>query len=439
MKRKLLLIQPSPYGENRSPIKKRRLYFVGLALPLLAALTPDNWDIEICLETIEDIPFDTNADLIGISCMGHGIIRSIDIAKRFRKDGKKVVMGGYMASLMPEETKMYCDSVMIGDAELTWEDMLNDAVNDRLKPFYQKPLQTLNTPLPRYDLILDKPIGDFLPVQAGRGCPNSCSFCSIHCLYRNQYFRRSIPDVIRDIKHVQSLGFKKFTLLDDNIYADPDYMESLCREITGLNMTWMSQCSIRIGRNKKLLSVLSESGCTALSFGLESISKESLDSMDKKWAEPDEYPELIASIQEAGIDVSTEMIVGADGDTLESIKATADFIYKNKIVLPRFYILTPIPGTDLFKQMKNENRICNDDIYSYNGTEAVHIPRHMSPEELTEAYWKLYEQVFSWKSILNRTVFSRQLFKKPGRQVFYLLANLYYRNSIKNRIAPNIF
>ncbi|MBN2008514.1 radical SAM protein [candidate division KSB1 bacterium] len=439
MKKKLLLIQPSPYDDNRQPIKKRKLYFVGLALPLLAALTPDDWDIDICLETIEDVPFDSDADLIGISSMGHGIIRSIDIAREFRQRDKPVIMGGYMASLMPKETKKHCDSVLIGDAEDVWQELLHDASNGSLKPFYQRALSTLKTPLPRYDLVLNKPIGDFLPVQAGRGCPNACSFCSIHCLYRRRYYRRDIAGVMRDIRHVRLLGFKKFLLLDDNIYADPGYMKKLCLEIGRLNMTWMSQCSISIGRNKELLNILADSGCIALSFGLESISKESLHTMDKSWANPDEYQELISAIQEAGIDVSTEMVVGADGDTLESIRATTNFIADTGIILPRFYILTPIPGTDFFKQMQQAQRICNHDIYSYNGSEAVHIPRHMTPEQLTAAYWELYERVFSIRRILGRTLLSRLVLRRPGRQLFYLIANLYYRHLIHRRIAPNIF
>ncbi len=439
MKHKLLLIQPSPYDKNGEPIKKRKLYFVGLALPLLAALTPDGWDVEICIETIEDIPFDTDADLIGISTMGHGIIRSFDIAHRFMASGKTVIMGGYMASLMPEETKKHCDCVLIGDAEDAWIQVLHDVSNGTLKPFYRHELAVLETPLPRYDLLLDKNIGDFLPVQAGRGCPNSCSFCSIHCLYRGLYLRREIPAVMRDAQHVKSLGFKKLLLLDDNIYSDPSYMEELAREIGKLGMKWMSQCSISIGDNPGLLKVLADSGCMALSFGLESISVDSLKSMDKDWADPSEYPRLVAAVRNAGIDVSTEMVVGADGDTLESIDATADFIKETGIVLPRFYILTPIPGTDFFKKTKRENRLCNEDIYTYDGTEAAHIPRHMTPEQLTEAYWNLYEKVFSMGSILSRTILHPIALRRPIRQFFYFLANLYYRNQIKQRIAPNIY
>jgi len=347
-------------------------------------------------------------------------------------------MGGYMVSLMPQEAKKYCDSVIIGDVEGVWQEVLEDINNNSLQPFYQKALTQLKTPLPKYELLLEKNIGDFLPVQAGRGCPNVCSFCSVYCLYRGQYLRRDIEEVVRDIKHVKSLGFNKFLLLDDNILSEPSYIQRLCQEIKSLDMKWMSQCSINIGKNEKLLNTVAQSGCFALSFGLESISVESLKSMNKPWAKPDEYTELIDKISRAGIDVSTEMVVGADGDTLESIGETAKFIENNKIAVPRFYIITPIPGTDFYKEMMEEGRICNHDIYSYNGSEAVHIPRNMTPEQLTEAYWQLYNEVFSLKSITKRTLLQRNFLRRPGMHLFYFAVNLYYRHQIKNRITPNI-
>lgn len=438
MKKKLLLIQSTPYDPHGNPVKKSRLYFVGLALPVIAALTPEEWEVELCLETIEEIPFDTDAGLIGISSMGHAVIRSIDIAKEFKKRGKTVVMGGYMASLMPEEAKQYCDSVVIGDAEEVWAGLIGDLEAGRLKPFYRKVLTRLKTPLPRYDLVKDKKIGNFLPVQAGRGCPHSCSFCSVSCLYRGQYHRREVEDVMRDIRRVRSLGFKRFLLLDDNILSEPAYLEELCAGIKELNMEWLSQCSINLAKNDRLLKIVADSGCVALSFGLESIQKESLESMNKSWADPAEYARLLRKVREAGIALSTEMVVGADGDTLESIRATARFIEDNKIVVPRFYIITPIPGTDYFRELKEENRICNDNIYSYNGTEAVHLPKNMSPEELTQAYWELYDQVFSVRSIVKRTILQERFWKEPLTYLFYLSVNLYYRYQIKRRITPNI-
>jgi radical SAM superfamily enzyme YgiQ (UPF0313 family) len=203
-------------------------------------------------------------------------------------------------------------------------------------------------------------------------------------------------------------------------------------------MKWFSQCSIAVSEDKEILKLMSDSGCEALSFGLESISQESLNALNKRWAKVNQYSEQLREILNARIDVSTEMVVGADGDTLESISATAKFIEKNKITIPRFYILTPIPGTKFFEEMNQQNRIIDDDIYSYNGAKAVHQPLNMSPEELTDAYWKLYKDVFCFRSILLRTIIRKEFFKTPFRYIFYLYINLFYRYQINKGITPNI-
>ena len=439
--KKLLLIQPSPYEKEGKVIKKKKLYFTGLALPLLAALTPDDWETELIYEVIEDVPFDTDADLIGVSTMGHGVIRSIDIAKEYRRRGKTVILGGYMASIMPGEAVKYCDSLIIGDAELVWQQMLSDFENGNLKKTYEKPLEGnwYSTPSPRFDLLEGKNLGDFLPVQAGRGCPNSCSFCSVSCLYRGRYVKRPLPEVIRDIEQIKSLGYKKILLLDDNIFSDRKYLDSLLDTLIKLDISWMSQCEITIGKDDELLEKLQKSGCTTLSFGLESISRESLISMDKGWAVPAEYDSLIQNIRNHGIDVSTEMVVGGEGDTLESIRMTKDFIERNKISVPRFYILTPFPGTRFFDQIKEEGRLVNNDIYSYDGTSAVYRPKNMTPDELTQAYWELYSELFTIKSIIKRNIFRKEMLKTPARCIFNMGVNLYYRDQIKKSITPNIF
>lgn len=437
-KHKILIIQPTPYDQYGNLVKKNRLYFVGLALPLLAALTPKDVDVELCYETIEEVPFDTDADLIGISSMGHAVMRTIDLARRFRELEKTVVLGGYMVSLMPQEALKYGDSVMIGDSEETWGEMIEDYKNGQLKKIYRKKLDSLTTPLPRYEMLLNKKIGNFLPVQAGRGCPKTCSFCSIYCMYQGQYLRREIPEVIRDIREIKRLGFRQFLLLDDNIFSDRDYALSLCSEIKKLNMKWMTQCSVDIARDEELLDVISSSGCYVLSFGLESISRESLVGMNKAWADPSKYAEQIGVIRRHGIDISTEMVVGAEGDTLESIRETARFIERNHIAVPRFYILTPIPGTKYWEEMKRQDRIYNTDMYSYNSCEAVHIPKNMTPQELTGAYWNLYRDVYSVKCILKRTIFTKSMLRRPFQAFFYLFVNLYYRKQIKHGIVPNI-
>jgi len=161
--------------------------------------------------------------------------------------------------------------------------------------------------------------------------------------------------------------------------------------------------------------------------------------MDKSWAKPEDYPRLIRNIQDHGIDVSTEMVVGGEADTLESIRATKAFIEDNKISVPRFYILTPIPGTRFFKDIERQGRLVKEDIYSFDGTEAVYSHPNMTPDELTKAYWDLYRSLFTKRSIFKRNLLRKEFLKKPGKYLFYTIVNLYYRYQISQGITPNIF
>lgn len=434
---KVYFIQPTPYHNGDELIKKSRLYFVGLAPAILSALCQDV-EFECCLETIENVDFNIDADLILISGMGHAVVRSRDIANEFKKRGKTVIMGGYMVSLMPEESLKYCDSVIIGDGEIGYPKMIEDFKNGNLQKIYDFPLEKLTYPLPDYTMLTKKKIGNFLPVQAGRGCPKSCSFCSVYCLYKNRYIKREIDEVIRDIKYIKTLGFNKFMLLDDNILSDKQYILKLCEEISKLKMQWISQCEITIADDDEVLKAVAKSGCLTLSFGIESISQESLNSMSKSWAKVDNYAKQIENIHKNGIDISTEMVVGADGDTIESIRKTVDFIVENKITVPRFYILTPIPGTKFYYEMIEDGRIIIEDMYKYNGAFAVHQPQNMTPDELTYEYWELYKNVYSFKNIVKRTILRADFFKKPFKYIFTFYVNLYYKYQINMGITPNI-
>jgi len=404
---KILFIQPTQYGADKKLCKQKKIHLPGLVFPLLAAMTPDNWDVELGIEVVDEIDFDSDADIIGIGTMGYTIYRGIEIAREFRKRGKFVVMGGYMASMVVDKVLEYVDSVVVGDAEKSYPQLLNDFERNRkVRTIYDMPVEKLEgLPVPRYELLIEKPIGNMLPVQAGRGCSQTCSFCSIASLYKGRYLARPIDEVVRDIRIVRDLGFKKFYLLDDNIVSNPKYLETLCKEIEPLNMTWASQCSLHLAKNHKLLEAVRRAGANMMSFGIESITQEGLDKLGKSWLKVNEHKKLISTLTKAGIMVSAEMILGTDSDTEDSIRATYDFIQQTRIPIPRFYILTPPPGSDLYEQYKSEGRLITEDLQKFDGSQCVHKPAKISPQKLTVMFWWLYRKVFSWRSILRRTIF----------------------------------
>ena len=438
---KIALIQPTQYLDKSNKLcKQKRIHLPGLALPLLAAMVPDNWDVEIYLEVVDEIDFDMEVDLVGIGTMGHAMYRGLDIADEFKKRGRTVVMGGYMASIASEIALQHVDSVVLGDAEISLKIMLADFEKGQLKQIYDYPVEKLEgLPIPRYDLLLAKPIGNMLPVNAGRGCPHACTFCSIACLYKGKYLPRPLDEVIRDIKVVRDLGFKRFYLIDDNIISNPQYLGKLCQEIEPLKMKWSTQCSLQLARDPELLKKIVRSGGEILSFGVESITQDGLDKLNKSWLKVEEHDKYLKILSDHGIVLSSEMILGTDGDTEESIYATRDFVDRNRIVIPRFYILTPIPGTVFYSDLKKQGKLVTENWREYDGSKCIHKPDRISPDRLTTLYWWLSNQIFSFRSIMHRVVLNPVLWRKPYMLLFSLFMNLHYRRYVRRKITPNIY
>ena len=236
----------------------------------------------------------------------------------------------------------------------------------------------------------------------------------------------------------QHLHFHYNSLIH-NIVSNPKYLKELCEKIIPLKMKWASQCAIHLAKIPELLNIVRESGCDLMSFGVESIQQDAINSLGKPWLKANEHEHNIQILSESGITVSTEMIVGTDYDTEDSIRETYKFIYRNRIPIPRFYILTPIPGTALFKELKQQGRILTEDLKMFDGTSCVHIPKRIEPEKLTEMYWWLNNKVFSLKSIFHRTLFNTILWRNPGMLLFSLAINFHYRHYVKRKITPNIF
>jgi radical SAM superfamily enzyme YgiQ (UPF0313 family) len=439
---RLLLVQPSHRsGAGGALVKQRKLHLPGLAFPLLAALAPAHWQVDIRLELIEDIDFDDRPDLVGIGAMGHALFRGMEIAQAFRARGIPVFFGGAMASLVPWLLKEAADSVVIGDAEAAFPRLLADFETGRpLRPVYDLPVESLaGLPVPRYELLTAKRIGRMLPVQAGRGCHHACTFCSIAAIYRRRYLHRPIPEVVRDIVEVRRLGFRQFLLIDDNIVSDPTYFLELCRAIEPLGMTWASQCAISIAEDERLLAAARRSGCRILSFGLETVRQEGLDALEKPWVRTANHAELLERVAAAGILPSTEMMVGLDGDTEASLDATLDFVRKTRLPIPRFYVLTPIPGTALFDQMKREGRLLHEDLGRFTGYHCVHEPRDIPSGVLDRKYDELNRRVYALGSVLRRTLLNPHILRNPWAYLFAFFVNLQYHAHIRRNDIPVVF
>ncbi|WP_373493338.1 radical SAM protein [Aquiflexum sp.] len=437
---RVLLIGPTALDYNGLPIKQNRLHLPGLTLPMLAAVTPPDVELRLVSETVEDIPFDEPWDLVGLTGMGSGIFRAWQIADEFRKRKIKVVMGGIAASLCdPDWTLAHVDCLVTGEAEDIWPIVIEDFRNGRLKQRYdmQHRPDINMLPVPRYDLMNRKKLGFWRPVQATRGCPFPCTFCSIQSYFERTYRKRPVDQVIRDVRAAKKSGTHFIAFIDDNIGVDWKYFEELMTALIPEKIIWMSQCSIHIADKPAMLALAYKSGCRLLSFGIESTNPESLALIEKDFNKPANYETSLRAIRKAGIDVSTEMIIGMDSDKPDVFQNTYEFIIQNRISVPRVHILTPVPGTPLYQEMRAEGRILHDDFSQYSGGRVVFRPKNIDTHDLQKNYWKLYEQLFTRVNILKR-ISGSPYSQGPYMRAVVLAINLHYRNHIKQKITPGI-
>ena len=437
---RILLIAPTALDYQGKPIKQGRLHLPGLTLPMLAAVTPSNVDLRMVFETVGDIPFNEHWDLVGLTGMGSGIVRAWQIADQFRSRGVKVVIGGIAASLcMSEWSLEHADSVVIGEGEELWPQIVEDFEAGRLQSVYRMsrrpPIEDL--PLPRYDLLAKSRIGFWRPVQATRGCPFTCNFCSVTSFFEGTYRKRPVDQVVRDVRAAKKFGTRYIAFIDDNICVDFDYCGELWEALIPEKIIWMSQCSLHITEKPDMMELAHRSGCRVLSFGIESINQNSLKTIDKEWNRPERYQDAIKALRKHGIEVSTEMVIGLDGDDPSIFQRTFDFIIKNKIPVPRVHIITPVPGTPLYENLNREGRILPTHFSDYTGGKVVFRPIHFQPEDLEKGYWKLYEKLFSWPAILGRVIPNRASLSPYMRAVVWI-TNFKYRRHIHHRISPGI-
>jgi radical SAM superfamily enzyme YgiQ (UPF0313 family) len=436
---KVLLIAPTALNWHGKPIKEGRLHLPCLTLPLLAAVTPDHVDTTLVYETVEPIPYDSHWDLVGLTGMGSGIVRAWQIADEFRRRGVTVVIGGIAASISNHEWSLaHCDAVIAGEADELWADVIADVGTGQPKTIYraETPPDLSRLPVPSYGLMNRRRLGIWRPVQTTRGCPHSCTFCSVTA-FHNGYRTRPIEQVIRDVRAARRHGSRHIAFIDDNMIGDLDYCSELWERLIPLKIIWMTQCSIQLAEHPELVKLAHRSGCRLVSIGIESTSEGGLQSIGKTWNQPERYSEAITMLRKHGIEVSTEMIIGFDSDDTTAFDRTRKFIQDNRIAVPRVHILTPIPGTPLFDELEAAGRIRCREFGSYTGSKAVFRPARIDPSELERRYWLLYENIFSWRSIFNR-LFPATTSLGPYMKAVVWAANIRYRQHVKSRISPGI-
>ncbi len=419
---KVALISPrGPLYRHRSGIFGKSLRYAPLTLTTLAALIPQELNVELSLydEGIEEIPDDLQADLIGISAITGTASRSYLLAGQFRERGIPVVLGGVHPTLCPDEAQQNADSIVTGYAEDTWPQLLNDFAKGQMAPRYtQDPnLDLGGRPRPRRDLINLRRYFTPNTVEATRGCVHHCRFCVVPSAWGRPR-QKPIPEVIDDIV---SMDAKSVIFLDLNLIADEDYAKNLFREMAHLNITWAGLATTKIAWDDALLALAAKSGCRGLLIGFETVSLESLAESAKKFNTHQSYESVIKKLHDAGIAIMGTFVFGFDADTPDIFSRVTEFVVKNKIDLPRYSILTPFPGTPLYRRLHSEGRILTKNWELYDGQHVVYQPSKMSPADLLSGVEQAWKNTYSWGNIARRLAGSRRMLLKS------MAANLGYR------------
>jgi len=409
-----------------------------LGLMVLAGLTPPEWEVSIVDENLGavDYPSMPRPDLVGITAFTSQANRAYEVAAHFRRLGVPVVMGGIHASMCMDEAMARVDSVVTGEAEGIWPEVLEDARQCSLKRLYEGGFAEItDVPFARRDLL---PAGYAIgAIQTTRGCPLNCSFCSVTAFNGARYRQRPIADVVREF---QSIREKRVLVVDDNLIgARPEHVaraKDLFRAMAQANLRkeWIAQATISFADDEELLTLAAKAGCRGVFIGFESPAPEGLLDVGRKFSllKGRDFRVSVRRIQRHNILVAGSFIIGFDTDEPGIGKRIADLANQYAVDVLNVLFLTPLPGTRLWDQMKSEGRIALDrfpeDWKYYTLTYPVARYKHLSLDGAIEEMTSCSREFYSTPRILRRVCNSLWQRRKP---LISLAGNLSYRGNIR--------
>ncbi len=402
---KIVLLSPKgPLYRFRGGIFKKNLRYAPLTLTTLAALIPPelNARVEILDEGVEDVDVDRiEADLVGITAVTGNSIRAYELADRLRARGIPVVMGGSHATLVPDDVQPHVDSVVVGYAEDIWPELLHDFVSGQMKPRYimSSNLSLANRPFPRRDLIKKHGYITTHVFESQRSCIHHCEFCVAPVAWGNKPFYKPVEDVVADIKQHYA---RRILFIDLNLINDANYAARLFEALILLKVDWFGLTTTLLNRDKSLLELAARSGCSGLLMGFESISRDNQKLMKKGFNAPTEYRAIVEELHHYNISLMACFTFGLDHDTTDVFMDTAHFAVEAAIDLPRYAIVTPFPGTDLYRRLDSEERILTKNWELYDAQHVVFQPKLMTPEQLYAGHEQAWKYTYSIKRMVRR-------------------------------------
>ncbi len=420
---RVALISPKgPLYRSRGGIFCKSLRYQPLTLTTLAALAPPELEIEFTLydEGIEEVPLDLEADLVGMTVITGSANRAYQLSAHFRGRGVPVVLGGPHVTLLPEEAIGRADAICVGYAEESWPALLRDFAAGRMHRRYDqaRDFALVNLPFARRDLLDRRKFLTQAVFEATRGCAHDCEFCVSPAAWGRKQLQKPIGHVVDDIRRV---GRRRIIFVDLNLISDRNYAAELFTALVPLRVRWFGLSTSLIGRDPELMQLMARSGCGGLLIGFETLGEAGLRGLRKGFNRPAGYRALIRDLHALGISVQGCFVFGNDHDTRQTFAETVAFAVDAAIDLPRFAILTPFPGTALYRRLESEGRILTRDWELYDGQHVVFRPRRMTPRELRDGHERAWRQVYSCRSIASRLARART------QVPIAIMANLGYR------------
>ena len=400
----------------------------------LAGLTPPGVELKFYDDRQEPLPWDEATYLVAISVETYTAKRAYQIASAYRRRGVPVVMGGFHASLCPDEVARYAEAVVVGEAELLWPQVLDDARHGTLQKFYRAAGRTaLGGLRPDRSIFRGKRYLKVGLVEAGRGCHFRCEFCAVQTVFASTQTRRPADDILAELRAIQR-DRKLIFFVDDNITSNLAQAKEFFRALIPLKIRWVSQASINAAHDEEFLDLLSRSGCMGVLIGFESLNPANLAAMNKSFnTARGGFETALANLRRHRIRVYGTFVFGYDGDTPESFAPTVAFARRHGFYIAAFNHLTPFPGTPLYTRLKAEGRLLYeawwlDDRYGYN--RIPFQPRGMTPEALRESCLAARREFYSWPGILRRG------FYPVNRADGFMWRNFYAINALhRNDVA----
>jgi radical SAM superfamily enzyme YgiQ (UPF0313 family) len=402
------------------PVLGKRCIFPNLSMPTLAGLTSAEHEVVLCDENVEEIDFDVEADLVGVTGYIIHKQRMLEIVEAFRRRGRFVAVGGPFASLCPEEWRGRCDALFVDEAEETWPEFLRDFAEGRARAEYrpdEKPDLTL-APLPRFDLLrVDR--YHALTIQFARGCPFNCEFCDIIVVYGRRPRAKTVAQAMREIAECHRLGARQIFIVDDNFIGNKKLAKELVREMArwgaehGWPIDFQTEVSLNLAQDEELLRLMHDANFTTVFIGIESPRRESLQESRKTQNIRGDLLESVRRVQAHGIQVQAGMIVGFDHDDESIFEEQLRFIQEARIPVSMTGMLQAMPKTPLHERVAREGRLLS----ASTGDQFVFsniLPRGMSRRALYEGYRRLVYQLYDFSHYRKRAL---AYLMHRGRQV----------------------